>query len=149
MLSFLALHSNSFAQKKHAKQFEDIIAQAIKKSYPASVRMWSFDVKQGQRTGNQFSGVVVTADGFILTAAHTITPGWNYKVFFPDGKECTAVALGRIDLSKTPGIPDVGMMKIIDKGVWPFAEMGYSNSLVEGEPCLSISYPESLNQTLP
>mgnify|MGYP006190613121 FL=1 len=46
-------------------------------------------------------------------------------------------------------MPDVGMMKITDKGIWPFAEMGYSNSLVAGEPCISISYPESLNQQLP
>lgn len=149
LFAFLAFIFNSFAQKKQAKQFEDIIAQAIKKSYPASVRMWSFDVKQNQRTGNQFSGVVVSADGYILTAAHTITPGLNYKVFFPNGKECIAVALGRIDVTKTPGMPDVGMMKITDRGTWPFAEMGYSNSLIAGEPCLSISYPESLNQQLP
>jgi serine protease Do len=70
-------------------------------------------------------------------------------VFFPDGKECIALALGRIDNPQTPGMPDVGMMKITDKGIWPYAEMGYSGSLVQNEPCISISYPESLNQTLP
>lgn len=149
LLGSILLSVNAYAQKKKIKQFEEIVAQAISKSYPASVRMWSFDVKQNQRTGAQFSGVVVTADGYILTAAHTTNPGTNYKVFFPDGKECIAIALGRIDNPKTPGMPDVGMMKITDKGVWPFAEMGYSHSLVAGEPCLSIAYPESLDQKLP
>ncbi len=150
-LCFLVLFCfNAYAQKKRLQQFEkEVVAKALQKSYPASVRMWSFDVKENKRTGAQFSGVVVTADGYILTAAHTTNPGTNYKVFFPDGKECIAVALGRIDNPKTPGMPDVGMMKITDKGVWPFAEMGFSHSLVAGEPCISIAYPESLDQKLP
>ncbi|MGQ7855845.1 trypsin-like peptidase domain-containing protein [Pedobacter sp. WC2501] len=140
---------NAAAQKKQVAKFQETITEAVKKAYPASVRMWGFDVQQNQRTSAQFSGVVVSADGYILTAAHTILPGKNYKVFFPDGRECIALALGKIDNKETPGIPDVGMMKITDKGIYPFAEMGYSASLVKNEPCISISYPETLNQTLP
>jgi serine protease Do len=143
------LSLNAVAQKKQIAKFQKTINEAVKKACPASVRMWGFDVQQNQRTGGQFSGVVVSADGYILTAAHTILPGKNYKVFFPDGRECIALALGKIENKDTPGIPDVGMMKITDKGTWPFAEMGYSASLVTNEPCISISYPESLNQTLP
>jgi serine protease Do len=143
------LSLNAVAQKKQIAKFQKTINEAVKKAYPASVRMWGFDVQQNQRTSGQFSGVVVSADGYILTAAHTILPGKNYKVFFPDGRECIALALGKIENKDTPGIPDVGMMKITDKGTWPFAEMGYSASLVTNEPCISISYPESLNQTLP
>jgi serine protease Do len=143
------LSLNAVAQKKQIAKFQKTINEAVKKACPASVRMWGFDVQQNQRTSGQFSGVVVSADGYILTAAHTILPGKNYKVFFPDGRECIALALGKIENKDTPGIPDVGMMKITDKGTWPFAEMGYSASLVTNEPCISISYPESLNQTLP
>jgi serine protease Do len=145
----MLLSLNAVAQKKQVAKFQKTITEAVKKAYPASVRMWGFDVQQNQRTSGQFSGVVVNADGYILTAAHTILPGKNYKVFFPDGRECIALALGKIENRDTPGIPDVGMMKITDKGTWPFAEMGYSASLVKNEPCISISYPESLNQTLP
>ncbi|KQM72889.1 hypothetical protein ASE74_21560 [Pedobacter sp. Leaf216] len=145
----LLINFNASAHKKQVAKFEHTITEALKKAYPASVRMWGFDVQQNQRTSGQFSGVVVSADGYILTAAHTILPGKNYKVFFPDGRECIALALGKIDKKNTPGIPDVGLMKITDKGVYPFAEMGYSASLVKNEPCISISYPESLNQTKP
>lgn len=140
---------NATAQKKQVAKFQHTIAEAVKKAYPASVRMWGFDVQQNQRTSAQFSGVVVSADGYILTASHTILPGKNYKVFFPDGRECIALSLGKIENKDTPGIPDVGMMKITDKGTYPFAEMGYSASLLKNEPCISISYPESLNQILP
>jgi serine protease Do len=149
LMVLLLIGFNGYAQMKKLQQFEEIVSKAVQKSYPASVRMWTFDVKLDQRTGNQFSGVVVTADGYILTAAHTTVPGKHYKVFFPDGKECIAIGLGRIDNPTTPGMPDVGMMKITDKGVWPFAEMGYSHSLVAGQPCISIAYPESLDQKLP
>ncbi|RYG20298.1 MAG: serine protease, partial [Chitinophagaceae bacterium] len=149
LMVLLLISFNGYAQKKQLQQFEEILSKAVQKSYPASVRMWSFDIKLNQRTGNQFSGVVVTADGYILTAAHTTVPGKHYKVFFPDGKECIAIALGRIDNPTTPGMPDVGMMKITDQGVWPFAEMGYSYSLVAGQPCISIAYPETLDQKLP
>jgi len=140
---------NVTAQKKQVAKFQCTITRAVKKAYPASVRMWGFDVQQNQRTSAQFSGVVVSADGYILTAAHTILPGKNYKVFFPSGKECIAIALGKIEDKKSPGIPDVGLMKITEKGTYPFAEMGYSASLIKNEPCISISYPESLNQALP
>ncbi|MBB6238326.1 serine protease Do [Pedobacter sp. AK013] len=149
-ITFVMLFSlNVSAQKKQVTKFQKTIVEAVKKAYPASVRMWGFDVQQNQRTSAQFSGVVVSADGYILTAAHTILPGKNYKVFFPDGRECIAMALGKIENKETPGIPDVGMMKITDKGTYPFAEMGYSASLLKNEPCISISYPESLNQSLP
>lgn len=149
LLLLLLPFFSAVAQNKKIEKLESVVAQAVKKAYPASVRMWSFDVQQNQRTGGQFSGVVVSVDGYILTAAHTISPGKNYKVFFPDGKECIAVALGRIDEKDKPGIPDAGMMKITDKGIWPYAEMGYSSSLVKDEPCISLSYPETLDQKFP
>ena len=70
---------NAIAQKKQVAKFQYTIAQAVKKAYSASVRMWGFDVQQNQRTSGQFSGVVVSADGYILTAAHTILPGWHLR----------------------------------------------------------------------
>ncbi|MCX2476852.1 trypsin-like peptidase domain-containing protein [Pedobacter sp. MC2016-05] len=139
----------SYAQKNGAKVLEQHVASAVDKAYQASVRIWGFDTVRNERTSAQFSGVVVTSEGYILTAAHVIQPGKSYKVFFPDGKNVIAVALGRIDVKETPGIPDVGMMKIKGNGKWPYAAMGFSSSLKNGEACLSISYPESLNQELP
>ena len=149
LLIGLLFSQQSFSQRKLIEKQQHVIDQAIQNAYPACVRMWGFNVQQNQRTSAQFSGVVVTADGYILTAAHTTIPGTNYKVFFPDGRDCIAVALGRIDNPSTPGMPDVGMMKIIDKGKWPFAAMGNSAGLKSNEFCVSIAYPESLNLEKP
>lgn len=148
-LAMLLFFTSASAQHQAANRIESVISAAMKKAYPASVRMWGFDTTRNERTSAQFSGVVVSIDGYILTAAHTVQPGRNYKVFFTDGREAIAEALGKIEVKETPGAPDVAMMKILTKGNWPFAEMGYSHSLVKSEMCLSIAYPESLNQKLP
>jgi serine protease Do len=111
--------------------------------------MWAYDTVKNQQAGPQFSGVVVTSDGHILTAAHVNTPGQTYMVTFPSGKTCIAQGLGKIEFEKTPMMPDVAMMRIITPGTWPYAEMGWSSAIKLNEPVISIAYPESLNQPLP
>lgn len=141
--------SHSFAQNGQERKLQCAILAAFNKAYPASVRVWGFDTIRNERTSAQFSAVVVSADGYILTAAHTVEPGKTYKVFFTNGKEAIARALGKIEVKETPGAPDMGMMKIVTPGKWPYAQMGQSDQLKADELALSISYPESLNQPLP
>ena len=97
----------------------------------------------------QFSAVVVSPDGYLLTVAHATRPGSLYKVIFPDGKEALAKALGRIVTNPNTVQPDVAMMKIEGDGPWPYAEMGWSSSLDTGQFCFGISYPESLRLSIP
>jgi serine protease Do len=124
-------------------------AAAIEKAYPATVRVWAYDTTSRQQMGSQFSAVVVSPQGDIFTAAHTTVPGTTYKVMFPDGRSAIALALGKIELADDPMVPDVSMMKITTPGNWPYAEIGYSSSLKLQQSCISIAYPESLNQPLP
>ncbi|RZL18721.1 MAG: PDZ domain-containing protein [Pedobacter sp.] len=138
-----------FSQQLAVKQIQLLTKVGIKKAYPASIRMWAFDTVKNQQAGPQFSAVVVTSDGHILTAAHVNTPGQTYMVTFPSGKTCIAQGLGKIEYEQTPMMPDVAMMRIITPGKWPYAEMGWSSTIKINEPVISISYPESLNQPLP
>jgi len=144
VICLIVISTVTYGQKK-----ETTMHKAIAKAWPASVRMWGYDTSSKQQMSAQFSAVVVSPQGDILTAAHTSTPGKTYKVMFPDGKEAIALALGKIEMADDPTIPDVAMMKIITPGTWPYAEMGYSSSLKLNQPCISIAYPESLNQPLP
>jgi serine protease Do len=138
-----------FGQKADLKDLQLQTKQAIEKVYPACVRIWGFDTVRKVQNSSQFSGVVVSEDGHILTVAHAIVPLRTYKVLFPDGKEVLAVALGRMGLKELQTRPDLGMLKITSKGSWPVAAMGYSGSLKTNQPCISISYPETLNQPKP
>lgn len=140
---------NLYSQQFDRKKLEETIAKAIEKAYPATVRIWGFDVGRQVQTSGQFSGVVVSADGHILTAAHVNTPNNTYKVMFPDGTSCIAKGLGKIEFADNKTMPDVAMMKIRGDGKWPYAEMGRSSALKKDEPCISIAYPETLNQALP
>ncbi len=130
-------------------QLERLVKSGIQRAYAASVRIWGFDTIRNVQNGSQFSGVVVSDEGHILTVAHAVQPGRSYKVRFPDGKEVIALSLGRIGFSNQDNRPDLAMMKIKDKGSWPVAAMGWSHSLKVNEPCIGISYPTTLNQMKP
>ncbi|WP_285008402.1 S1 family peptidase [Pedobacter faecalis] len=148
-LALLSLVLNvAFAQSADLKKLEDITTTAIKKAYAASVRCYGFDTVKKQQNSSQFSAVSVK-DGYILTVAHAIVPGNTYKIRFADGRETIAVALGEITDQERQGLPDMGLMKLLEPGDWPYAEMGWSYSLKRNEPCISISYPETLNLLTP
>lgn len=152
IILFIALVFYSFiswSQNFNTEKLETQIKKGIEKAYSASVRCFGYDTVRKTQNSSQFSAVVVSADGYILTVSHAIQPNRTYKVRFPDGKEVMAVALGKVGLQEMQVRPDIGMMKIMDKGSWPYAEMGWSNSLKVNEACFSISYPETLNQLLP
>jgi serine protease Do len=146
---FTVFSIQCFGQLSDRKEIEQILSKGINKAYPACVRIMGFDTVRKVQNSSQFSGVVVTPEGHILTVAHAVVPKRIYKVTFPDGKECLAMALARIVVVEATTQPDVAMMKILTKGHWPFAEMGWSSSIKINEPCISISYPETLAQLLP
>ena len=62
---------------------------------------------------------------------------------FADGRRARAVTLGN-----DHGV-DAGMVKIVDKGPWPSAEMGSSGNLQAGQWCLTLGYPVSFEHGKP
>jgi serine protease Do len=85
----------------------------------------------------QGSGVIVSKDGYVLTAAHVAgKPNDNGVTFtLADGREVKGKTLG---LFRTV---DAGLMKITDPGEYPFAEMGSSEGLKDGQWCLALGHP--------
>ncbi len=84
------------------------------------------------------SGVIISKDGYVLTAAHVAgRPNRTEQVMFvlADGREVPGKTLG---LFKTM---DAGLMKITAPGDYPFAEMGNSDRLRFGQWCLAMGHP--------
>jgi serine protease Do len=82
------------------------------------------------------SGVVISADGYVLTVAHVNDrAGRQVVVAFPDGRHARAITLGNDHGA------DAGMVRITDKGPWPYAEMKSSADLKPGQWCLTLGYP--------
>jgi serine protease Do len=108
------------------------VAEMVK---PATV-----NIQMGAAQG---SGVVVTSDGYILTAAHVIgRPNGNATVTFPDGKKVKATTLG-----VETGI-DSGMLKINeDQGDdFPYLELGLSDELEPGQWVMAVGHPGGIDE---
>jgi serine protease Do len=82
------------------------------------------------------SGVVISPDGFVLTAGHVCgRPGRSVRFTFPDGKLVHGKTLG-LDLDS-----DTGLMRITDPGTWPYAAMGDLEDANIGDWVLALGHP--------
>lgn len=81
------------------------------------------------------SGVIVSRDGLVLTAAHVMSTDTDfYEIFFSDGTTATARRLGRnLDV-------DAGMLQLEGNREWPFVELGASDALGEGDWVVSLGH---------
>ena len=86
------------------------------------------------------SGVIVSEDGLVLTAAHVSgDPGKDCTLILPDGTRVKGKTLGTNDKL------DSGMIQITDKGPkdgkWPFIPMGKSTDLKKGQWLVALGHP--------
>ena len=98
-----------------------------------------------QMGASQGSGVVVTNDGYILTAAHVIggKPNQTATIIFPDGKRFRAKTLG-----VSNGRIDSGMLKIINpkNKSFPYVHLGISEPLQKGQWVMAVGHPGGLDK---
>ena len=120
------------------KVMQKHVRALVAKVTPATV-----NVKIGPGQG---SGVIISPDGYILTAGHVAgTPGRKAVITLANGRKVTGETLG-----VNPTI-DSGLIKITttNKGNWPFVEMGKSADLKKGQWCLAIGHPTGLKKNRP
>ncbi|HZN00727.1 MAG TPA: trypsin-like peptidase domain-containing protein [Pyrinomonadaceae bacterium] len=89
------------------------------------------------------SGVLISADGKILTAAHVVQTADVASVEFPDGQEVIARVIG------TDVRSDVALLQLkqIPGGIAP-ATLGDSNKLEVGDEIFVVGAPYGISQTL-
>ncbi len=82
------------------------------------------------------SGVIISADGLVLSAGHVCgAPDREVRFTFPDGKTARGKTLGANSDN------DTGLMRITDRGPWPHAEMGDLKQAVVGDWVLALGHP--------
>ena len=114
------------------RAMEKHVERLTKKAYKATV-----NIQVGQAQG---SGVVVSRDGYILTAAHVIGgPNLPARITFPNGDVVSAKTLG-----VHRGI-DTGMLKISKKGRYPYLDIGESDPLEDGHWVVAIGHPGGID----
>jgi serine protease Do len=110
--------------RKLEQQVQAVVSQAM----PATVSLMSKD------SGSSGSGVIVSADGLIYTAAHVIQGADDVMVVFPDGKQERGKVLGA-NYSK-----DIAMVKLTQPGPWPFVKTGSSKPLQAGDWVVALGH---------
>ena len=112
------------------KARESRVKEVVRKVMPATVAV------EGAR-GASGSGVIVSTDGLILTAAHvTEAAGQDLMVTFPDGRSVRAKSLG------ANSSRDAGMAQIVEEGSpWPFVEVADPKQVELGEWCVALGHP--------
>ena len=93
------------------------------------------------RKGASGSGVIVSPDGLILTAAHVTAGSREMMVIFPDGRQEKARVLGSNETR------DASMAQLIGKGPWPYAEIGNSDDLKVGDFVVAMGHPKGYDPT--
>lgn len=131
------------------KSLQATVQSVVDKCTPATVA-----ILYGSSSG---SGVIVSEDGLVLTAAHVIrdyeapkngslegkalpfTSGKDVKIMLPDGTKVDGKTLG-INAKM-----DSGMVKITTKGPnngkWPFVPIGKSADVKKGQWVVSLGHP--------
>ncbi len=131
----LAFLFNSLASAQSVKSVDDLIeTQAairavVRENTGATVGLLS------ARTGGSGSGVIVSKEGLILTAAHVIEGSETVEVIFPDGRTTRGTVLG-FDRTR-----DQGMVQIAEKADWPFVQLGSSVEKKPGDWVVALGHP--------
>ena len=100
--------------------------------------LWSRERPIGTSSG---SGVIISADGYILTNNHVVDDGADIEVTLDDRREYEAEVVGRDPAT------DLALLKIDAAGL-AFAEFGDSDSLHVGEWVLAVGNPFDLRSTV-
>ena len=120
--------------KPQPESLEDL--QAIEtrvKEVVDKVRPCTVCIRSGGSSG---SGIIVSEDGYILTAGHVSgTPGRDITIVMPDGSTNPGKTLGG------NGTIDSGLVKITKPGKWPFAEIGSSSDMKVNDWCVVTGHP--------
>jgi serine protease Do len=130
-----AAFSTLRASEPDLAALEAKVKSVAQQTLPATVALLSED------TNSSGSGVLVSADGLILTAAHVVQGAKEMFVVFPDGEQVTGKVLGA-NYSK-----DIAMVKAMGKGPFPFVKLGESKPLRAGDWLVALGHSTGFDAT--
>ena len=140
--NYVSARIAAFSEGKAPESLDDLktlqsrLQLLSKKLTPSTV-----NVRVGPAQG---SGVIISEDGYILTAGHVcIKPGLDVVVTLSTGREVKAKSLGMNTKL------DSGLMKITDPGKYPAVAWGDSSKLHSGQWVVCLGHPGGLEPGRP
>ncbi len=116
------------------KARRELVRPILEKGMPATV---AIDCGEG-RFG---TGVLVSGDGYVLTAGHVVCR--------PDREVTVRLADGRVVSARTRGVhreADIGLLKITDKGPFPFVGVSLADEIPFGQLYVGIAHQRAVSE---
>ena len=134
---FLALVGNP--RVFHAEEALDDLAAVQERILQSSAKALPSVVGLRVNRTAVASGVVVSADGLVLTAGHvTSEAGLDVEFLFPDGKLARGKSLGVCKWA------DAALARITDPGPWPFSPMAEKGEFAVDDWVFAFGHPLGL-----
>ncbi|MFK2901672.1 trypsin-like peptidase domain-containing protein [Dyella jejuensis] len=132
--SVVNIYANKVVTEQAVRMFTDPLMQQLFGGTPMGT------VKR--REQNLGSGVIVSANGYVLTNNHVIANADDIQVLLYDGRVAKARLVGADEET------DLAVLKILDAGNLPVIQMADPKRLRVGDVVLAIGNPLNLNQTV-
>jgi serine protease DegQ len=132
--SVVNIYANKVVTEQAVRMFTDPLMQQLFGGAPVGT------VKR--REQNLGSGVVVSAEGYVLTNNHVIANADDIQVLLYDGRVAKAKLVGADEET------DLAVLKIQDASNLPVIQMADPKKLRVGDVVLAIGNPLGLNQTV-
>jgi S1-C subfamily serine protease len=130
----LPSHRNTQAEPLDA--YSQVVTGVADHLLPRVVRLEVGGQERGRRGGGSGSAVVITPDGFLLTAAHVVDKHTNATAEFTDGRVRRAEIVGRDPLS------DLAVCRVDDSSAaLDYAVLGSAESLRVGQLVVAVGSP--------
>ena len=129
---FLLYPSACATSTQHLKEIQNKIKAVSREDTRATVALLS-------DRGDTGSGVIVSSDGLILTAAHVVQGDEVMRVILPDGRMTKGKVLGA-DYTR-----DAAMVQMEGKGPWDFVELGDSDRLSVGDFVVALGHAKGFD----
>ena len=101
-----------------------------------------FEPRMPRTMENLGSGVLIDAEGHILTNEHVVARASRIRVSLSDGREFEATLIGADPNS------DIAVLRAESEGDLPWLAPGTSSDLMVGEPVIAIGNPFGLSHTV-
>ncbi|RDS85320.1 S1C family serine protease [Dyella psychrodurans] len=132
--SVVNIYANKVVTEQAVRMFTDPLMQQLFGGTPAGPPV-------ARREQNLGSGVIVSAEGYVLTNNHVIANADDIQVLLYDGRVAKAKLVGADEET------DLAVLKI-DAGNLPVIQMADPKKLRVGDVVLAIGNPLGLNQTV-
>ena len=132
---FVEIAENTINSVVHVKN-------SLSSSDRISLEDLMFGRKQDEMQIGTGSGVIVSADGYIITNAHVIDKAEKILITTNDNKEFEAKLIGSDEQN------DIALLKVETKNELPYAIFGDSDATKIGEWVLAIGNPFNLTSTV-